>query len=52
MPGPRLSIIVPFRDRRAMVRQLLDALDAQTAADLEVVMVDDGSTDGARAEVE
>ncbi|MBV8957879.1 MAG: glycosyltransferase family 2 protein, partial [Actinobacteria bacterium] len=48
----RLSIIVPFRDRRAMVRQLLDALDAQTAADLEVVMVDDGSTDGARAEVE
>lgn len=52
MPGPRLSIIVPFRDRRAMVRELLDALAAQTASDFEVVMVDDGSTDGARDEVQ
>ncbi|HZQ83525.1 MAG TPA: glycosyltransferase family A protein [Acidimicrobiales bacterium] len=52
MPGPRLSIVVPFRDRRAMVRELLDALAAQTAADFEVVMVDDGSTDGARLEVQ
>jgi len=49
--GPRVSIIVPFRDRRAMVRDLLDALAAQTADDFEVLMVDDGSTDGAPLEV-
>src|SRR5690348_8896225 len=52
MLGPRLSIVVPFRDRRVMVRELLDALAAQTSSDFEVVMVDDGSTDGARDEVQ
>jgi len=49
--GLRVSIIVPFRDRRAMVRELLDALAGQTATDFEVLMVDDGSTDGAPLEV-
>jgi len=49
--GPRVSIIVPFRDRRTMVRELLEALAAQTATDFEVLMVDDGSTDGAPLEV-
>jgi glycosyltransferase involved in cell wall biosynthesis len=48
---PLISVVVPFRDRRAMVRELLDALAAQTATDFEVVMVDDGSTDGASDEV-
>ncbi|MEY2463117.1 MAG: hypothetical protein QOH64_1255 [Acidimicrobiaceae bacterium] len=46
---PRVSVIVPFRDRRALVRALLDGLEAQTFDDddVEVILVDDGSTDGA-----
>jgi hypothetical protein len=44
--APRVSVVVPVRDRRALLRELLDALAAQTFADFEVVVVDDGSTDG------
>jgi glycosyltransferase involved in cell wall biosynthesis len=44
--APRVSVIVPVRDRRALLRQLLDALDAQTYRDFEVIVVDDGSRDG------
>lgn len=43
---PRVSVVVPVRDRRAMLTDLLDALDAQTFTDVEVVVVDDGSSDG------
>ncbi|HZT66388.1 MAG TPA: glycosyltransferase family A protein [Acidimicrobiales bacterium] len=43
---PRVSVIVPVRNRRALLRQLLDALALQTVTDHEVVVVDDGSTDG------
>jgi glycosyltransferase involved in cell wall biosynthesis len=35
------------RNRRALLRQMLDALAAQTLADHEVIIVDDGSDDGA-----
>lgn len=44
---PRVSVVVPVRNRRDLLRALLDALAAQTFADHEVVVVDDGSTDGA-----
>ena len=44
--SPRVSVIVPVRDRRALLRQLLDSLDSQSFRDFEVVVVDDGSTDG------
>lgn len=46
MGAPRVSVVVPVRDRRALVGDLLDALDRQTYRDFEVVVVDDGSTDG------
>lgn len=43
---PRVSVIVPVRDRRGLLGNLLAALDRQTYADLEVVVADDGSVDG------
>lgn len=42
----RVSVIIPVRDRRDLLRAALDALDAQTYRDFEVVVVDDGSRDG------
>jgi len=43
---PRVSVVVPVRDRRELLRALLEALDAQTYRDFEVIVVDDGSIDG------
>jgi len=48
--SPSVSVIVPVRDRRALLSQLLEALAAQTFADHEVIVVDDRSTDGSREE--
>jgi len=39
-------VVIPVRDRRELLGRCLDSLDAQTWADFEVVVVDDGSTDG------
>jgi glycosyltransferase involved in cell wall biosynthesis len=44
--APRVSVIVPVHNRRRLLRALLDALAAQTYRDFEVIVVDDGSTDG------
>jgi glycosyltransferase involved in cell wall biosynthesis len=44
---PRATVIVPVRDRRDLLAELRAALDAQTCDDFEVIVVDDGSTDGA-----
>lgn len=46
-PSPRASVIIPVRNRRDLLARTLDALDAQTVTDFEVVVVDDASTDGA-----
>jgi hypothetical protein len=48
--APAVSVIVPVRNRRALLRRLLAALAAQTFDDFEVVVVDDGSSDGAADE--
>ena len=45
--APELSVVVPVKNRRDLLVALLDALDDQTFDDFEVVVVDDGSTDGA-----
>jgi glycosyltransferase involved in cell wall biosynthesis len=44
--GPQVSVIVPVRNRRDLLAKLLDSLAAQTVEDHEIVVVDDGSTDG------
>jgi glycosyltransferase involved in cell wall biosynthesis len=43
---PRVSVVVPVRDRRDLLGPMLEALDSQTFRDFEVIIVDDGSTDG------
>ena len=47
---PRISVVVPIYDVEAYLPDCLRSLAAQTFRDLEVVMVDDGSTD-ASAEI-
>jgi glycosyltransferase involved in cell wall biosynthesis len=44
---PAVSVIIPVKDRRDLLQRALDALDVQTFRDFEVLVVDDGSTDGA-----
>ena len=42
----RVSVLLPLRDEARRVEPCLRALLAQTGVDLEVVVLDDGSTDG------
>jgi hypothetical protein len=48
MPS-RVSIIVPAYNAADTLPRCLDALCAQTLADIEVLVIDDGSTDGTAA---
>jgi len=46
---PRISVVVPFYNNADVLGDCLASIAAQTFRDLEVIMVDDGSTDdGAR----
>jgi glycosyltransferase involved in cell wall biosynthesis len=42
----RVSVVVPTRDRAAFIADAIDSALGQTLADVEVIVVDDGSTDG------
>ena len=44
--NPEVSVIIPTYNRRAMVREAIDSVLAQTAAGFELIVVDDGSSDG------
>lgn len=46
---PRLSVVVPIYNVELYLEDCLSSLAVQTMADLEVVMVDDGSADGSTA---
>jgi glycosyltransferase involved in cell wall biosynthesis len=45
--APEVSVVVPTRDRPAALERCLTALARQTAPQLEVIVVDDGSDDPA-----
>ncbi|MCP4888055.1 MAG: glycosyltransferase [Planctomycetaceae bacterium] len=47
-----ISVIVPTRDRRQSLERCLNALDAQTCNDFEVIVVNDGAKDSTREYLE
>lgn len=46
---PLLSVVVPFHNVETYIEACLESLRRQTLADLEVILVDDGSADASRA---
>jgi hypothetical protein len=49
---PRIAILIPARDEEANIGDCVDAALASAGADVEVIVLDDGSTDSTRAIVE
>ena len=49
---PRVSVIIPTFNRADLVKQAVDSVLRQTVTDYEVIVVDDGSTDGTRQALE
>ncbi|MGH8131325.1 MAG: glycosyltransferase family 2 protein [Steroidobacteraceae bacterium] len=48
MPVPLFSIVIPTYNRRELLEATLRSVWAQDSRDYEVIVVDDGSTDGTR----
>jgi glycosyltransferase involved in cell wall biosynthesis len=42
----RVSVVVPLYNKARWIRRTLDSIAAQTLDDFEVIVIDDGSTDG------
>jgi glycosyltransferase involved in cell wall biosynthesis len=43
---PKISVVVPVYNAEIYLKQCIDSLLAQTFKDIEIIVIDDGSTDG------
>jgi len=50
--APAVSVIIPTYNRLPLLRKAVDSVLAQTFRDFELIVADDGSTDGTRGYVE
>jgi len=51
-PPPAVSVVLPAYNREASIRLAIDSVLRQSFADLELIVVDDASTDGTRTAAE
>lgn len=51
-PSPRVSVVLPTYERGEVVGEAVESVLSQTYADLELLVIDDGSTDGTSAVIE
>lgn len=50
--NPTISVVIPLYNKEKTVKRALDSIMKQTVLPQEIIVVDDGSTDGSRAVVE
>jgi glycosyltransferase involved in cell wall biosynthesis len=50
--APEASVIIPTFNRRALVREAISSVLAQSGAGFELIVIDDGSTDGTSDDLE
>lgn len=49
---PRLSVVIPLYNKRETIERALKSVLAQTHSDFDLIVVDDGSTDGSAKAIE
>ena len=52
MNNPKVSVIIPVYNTEAYVEQTLRSIMGQTLRDIELIVINDGSTDGSLSALE